>query len=298
MIKVDASANPSENADWQGLDRAARQPWLPCGQGRAMRLPQPDSTFHWTSEGWGDALRCRPLDAAAQHVFTSRQLALPDDAAWRAALASVASTPDRLMRVKQVHGNTVRVLKRGAVPAGASTQRPDGDAIVSNEPGLALAVMVADCVPILLCDPIRGAAAAIHAGWRGTCARVASRAVTAMQTQFGCDAADLIAAIGPSAGPDDYEVGESLIDAFLSAGHARTDVDRWFIQSGAKPHLDLWSANRDQLVASGIRAENIHVCGLSTVSHPDVFDSYRVDGDRAGRMAGLIVVPISTRPSA
>jgi YfiH family protein len=262
-----------------------------------MRLPRPESTFHWTSEGWGDALRCRTLDAAAQHVFTSRQLALPDDAAWRAALASVGSTPDRLMRVKQVHGNTVRVLERGALPDGASTQRPDGDAIVSNEPGLALAVMVADCVPILICDPIRGAAAAIHAGWRGTCARVAQQAIEKMARQFGCDPADLIGAIGPSAGPDDYEVGESLIEAFLSAGHARQDVDRWFIQAGAKPHLDLWSANRDQLVASGVQAHNIHVCGLSTVSHPDVFDSYRVDGERAGRMAGVIVVPSSAEPS-
>jgi YfiH family protein len=231
-------------------------------------------------------------------VFTSKQLALPDDAAWRAALASVGGTPDVLMRVKQVHGNTVRVLRRGALPAGASTQRPDADAIVSNEPGLALAVMVADCVPILLCDPMRGAAAAIHAGWRGTCARVGQKAVEQMAREFGCDPAALIGAIGPSAGPDDYEVGESLIEAFLSAGHARQDVDRWFIPSGAKPHLDLWSANRDQLVACGVPAQNIHVCGLSTVSHPDVFDSYRVDGERAGRMAGVIVVPTSAKAAA
>ena len=114
-----------------------------------MTRPRPDAAFHWTSEAWGDALRCRALGAAAQHLFTSRQLALPDDAAWRAALTSVGSTPDRLMRVKQVHGNVVRVLKRGQVPETAHTQRPDGDAIVSNEAGLALAVMVADCVPIL-----------------------------------------------------------------------------------------------------------------------------------------------------
>ena len=256
-----------------------------------MTLPRPAATFHWTSEGWGDALRCRALDAAAQHVFTSRQLALRDDAAWRAALASVGSTPDRLMRVKQVHGNVVRILKRGEMPEDAHTQRPDGDAIVSNVPGLALAVMVADCVPILLCDPIRGLAAAIHAGWRGTCARVAQKAVEQMAREFGCDPSVLIGAIGPSAGPDDYEVGESLIDAFLTAGHARSDVDRWFIRSSAKPRLDLWSANRDQLVASGVQAAQIHVCGLSTVSHPEVFDSYRVDGERAGRMTGLIVVP-------
>ena len=115
---------------------------------------------------------------------------------------SSGSTADRLMRVKQVHGNVVRVLKRGEVPEPAHTQRPDGDAIVSNEAGLALAVMVADCVPILLCDPVRGAAAAIHAGWRGTCARVAPTAIEAMRREFGSDPADLIAAIGPSVGPE------------------------------------------------------------------------------------------------
>ena len=195
------------------------------------------------------------------------------------------------MRVKQVHGNVVRILRRGEVPEGANEQRPESDAIVSNQPGLALAVMVADCVPILVVDPVAGGAAAIHAGWRGTCARVASKAIEIMQRDFGSDPANLLAAIGPSAGPDDYEVSESLIDAFLDAGHRRADVDRWFIRSSVKPHLDLWAANRDQLIGAGLHSAQIHVCGLSTVANPDVFDSYRVAGDRAGRMAGIIVVP-------
>ena len=195
------------------------------------------------------------------------------------------------MRVKQVHGNTVRVLKRGEVPNAAAEMRPDGDAIVSNEPGLTLAVMVADCNPILVVDTKRGAAAAIHAGWRGTCARIAPTAIETMRREFGSDPSDLIAAIGPSVGPDDYEVGESLIDAFEKAGHRRADIDRWFIRTTSKPHLDLWSANRDQLAAAGLRPDTIYMCRLSTVARPDVFDSYRVAGEKAGRMAGIIVVP-------
>ena len=195
------------------------------------------------------------------------------------------------MRVKQVHGNSVRILKKGAVPDDAANVRPDGDAVVSNQPGLALAVMVADCNPILVVDPKRGAAAAIHAGWRGTCARVGPAAIDTMRREFGSDPSDLIAAIGPSVGPDDYEVGESLIDAFATAGHSNADIDRWFIRSKPKPHLDLWKANRDQLAAAGLRADHIYICGLSTVSHPDVFDSYRIAGEKAGRMAGIIVVP-------
>ena len=293
MIKADASANPSKTRELGRRQCRPRQPSLSASTEMAMTLPQPDQSFHWTSEVWGDALRCHGIGRAAQHLFTSKQLALPGDSAWRAALASVGTTPDRLMRVKQVHGNAVRILKSGAVSTDASRQRPDGDAIVSNEAGLALSVMVADCVPILVCDPVRGAAAAIHAGWRGTCARVARTAVETMQREFGSRPADLLAAIGPSAGPDDYEVGESLVEAFLDGGHDRQDVDRWFIRTGARPHLDLWAANRDQLTAAAVPLGSVHISGLSTVSYPDIFDSYRVAGDRAGRMAAIIVVPTS-----
>lgn len=256
-----------------------------------MILPQPDAAFRWSREAWGAALRCSPLETATQHLFTSKQLALPDAESWKLALASVGAAPDRLMRVKQVHGNAVRMLRRGEVPDGAAAMRPDGDAIASNQPGLVLAVMVADCVPILLVDRKQGAAAAVHAGWRGTCAGVAPAALAAMRRDFGTDPEDLMAAIGPSVGPDDYEVGDALIEAFRAAGHQSRAVDRWFIRSTAKPHLDLWRANADQLIAAGVKAERIFSCGLSTVAHPAVFDSYRVDGEKAGRMAALVVVP-------
>lgn len=256
-----------------------------------MTLPRPDPVFRWSHEPWGAALRCRPLETAAQHLFTSRQLGLPAAEAWLAVSASLGATPDRVMRVKQVHGHAVRVLARGTVPAEASADRPDGDAVVSNQPGLVLAVMVADCVPIVIVDPVGGAAAAVHAGWRGTCARVAVHAVETMRREFGTRPADLMAAIGPSAGPDDYEVGPALVDAFRDAGHDEAAIDRWFIRSGAKPRLDLWTANQDQLVTAGLRPDRIHTCSLSTVAHPDVFDSYRVAGERAGRMAALVMVP-------
>jgi YfiH family protein len=291
MIKVDASTNPSKAADRLRPARATRQLQLPPSRAAPMILPAPDPAFDWSSEAWGHALRCNRLDGYAQHLFTSKQLALPSSAAWHDALTSVGAADDRLMRVKQVHGNVVRVLKRGAVPAGASDQKPDGDAIVSNESGLALAVMVADCVPILMADPIRGAAAAIHAGWRGTCARVVQSAIAAMQREFGTDPADLVAAIGPSAGPADYEVSDALAASFKEAGHSQPSIDRWFIRTGARPHLDLWAANVEQLIDSGVDRGGIFTCGLSTISHPEIFDSYRVAGERAGRMAGLIVVP-------
>ncbi|MEP6782519.1 MAG: peptidoglycan editing factor PgeF [Acidobacteriota bacterium] len=267
---------------------------MPAARGAPLSLPAPNPGFHWSSESWGDALRCRELTATAQHLFTSKQLALPAPEAWQAATASLGATPDRLMKVKQVHANGVRVLKKGQVPDDASAQRPDADAIISNQPGLVLAVMVADCVPILLADSRNGAAAAIHAGWRGTCARVASTAIDLMRREFGTDPADLVAAIGPSVGGDDYEVGEALVAAFELAGHDRKHIDRWFTRPGGKLHLDLWAANVDQLIDAGLDAGDIFLCGLSTVSHPEIFDSYRVAGEKAGRMAGMIRVPEAT----
>ena len=142
-----------------------------------MTGPVPDPAFHWTVEPWGRALRCAPLEAVAQHVFTSKQLKLPDPDGWAAAAASVGGKSNQVRRVKQVHGNVVRVLKRGeAGAADAAAQphgeaKPDGDAVVSNVAGLLLAVMVADCVPIIVADRTSGAAGAIHAGWRGTSAQ-------------------------------------------------------------------------------------------------------------------------------
>jgi YfiH family protein len=256
-----------------------------------MNLPVPDPAFHWTAEPWGPALRCLPLEAIAQHAFTSKQLQLPAGGSWAAAAASAGATAEQVRRVRQVHGNVVRVLERGRTDDADAEAKPDGDAIVSNRAGLVLAVLVADCVPIVVADRTTGAAGAIHAGWRGTCARVGPTAVAAMRRHFGTSPSDLIAAIGPSIGPDDYEVGEALVDAFRQAGHAAGDLARWFSRRDQRLHLDLWSANRDQLIEAGVRADRIFTCGLSTLAHADVFDSFRATGERTGRMAAVIAVP-------
>lgn len=256
-----------------------------------MSPPPPDPAFHWTIESWGHALRCAPLEPIAQHVFTSKQLRLPDPAGWAAAAASVGGTPEHVRRVKQVHGNIVRVLQRGRTTEADAETRPDGDAVVSNVPGLVLAVLVADCVSMVVADRVSGAAGAIHAGWRGTCARVGPAAVEAMRGNFGTEPSDLTVAIGPSIGPDDYEVGDSLIEVFQQAGHLAADLARWFRRRDSRLTLDLWAANRDQLIDAGVPAGRIFVCGLSTLAHPDLFDSYRSAGERAGRMAAAIAVP-------
>lgn len=264
--------------------------------------PRPGSAFRWARETWGLGLRCVPLEHIADHAFTSRQLTLPRTLApngpdvWTDVAAASGVPASRLMRVKQVHGRAVRVVREADVAAGASMARPEADAVASDVPGVALLVQVADCVPILLADTTAGAAAAVHAGWRGTCAGIAGATVATLVDALGCRPDRLVAAIGPSIGPDDYEVGDAVRDAFIAGGHG-TAVDRWFRRDAAEGRLrlDLGRANRDQLVSAGVPAEAIHDVALSTYRHPDWLDSYRRDGASAGRMAAFIVVPGPSR---
>ena len=263
-----------------------------------MTLPTPDPAFHWTAEAWGHTLRCKPLSAIAQHAFTTRQLQLrpggpdanPDG--WAQAVATVGAGLEQLIRVRQVHGASVRTLRQGETSAADVAALPDGDAIVSNAKGYVLSVQVADCVPILMASVKDGVAAAVHAGWRGTSAGVASAAVEAMTREFGVNPSDLTVAIGPSIGACCYEVGPSVLQSFSLAGARDEDLARWFSKTtDDSMRLDLWAVNRDQLVRAGVREDHLHTSRLCTQTHRDIFESYRVDGARAGRMLALIVVP-------
>jgi hypothetical protein len=255
-----------------------------------MSLPAVPDSFRWTTESWGAALRCRPLEAAAPHLFTTRQLGLSSDDVRRLAEAVGART---VAQLTQVHGTAVAVVRRGgAAPHG----RPQADVIVSNAPDVAVAVRAADCVPMLLADRRTGAVAAVHAGWRGTAAGAAPAAVTALAREFGSLPADLIVAAGPCIGSCCYEVGPDLVDAFAAAGHERYLIDRWFLSprpsrgSSDRPRmrLDLIAANRDQLILAGVPEGQIHAAGLCTVMNLDVLTSYRAEKDEAGRLMAAI----------
>jgi hypothetical protein len=193
------------------------------------------------------------------------------------------------MRITQVHGRTVRVVRRGDRTLGAP---PAADAIVSSTPGHVLAVQVADCVPLLLADPRTGAVGAVHAGWRGSAARIAPWAVQTLAQEFGARPSDLVVAMGPSIGACCYEVGPELLDAFRHAGAGAEQLARWFTRTDdGSLRLDLWTANRDQLVEAGVRSDQIYLSRLCTQTHATVFDSYRAEGENAGRMAALIRCP-------
>jgi YfiH family protein len=258
-----------------------------------MTLPPVPADFEWIDAPWGAALRCVPLAPIARHLFTTRPLALADDGAWVSVADTLEVAPSRVWRLKQVHGNAV-IVANGDAPA----TRPEADALISIDPSVALSVVAADCVPLLMADTRTGAVAAVHAGWRGTAAKIAVAAVGAMQREFGTRAEDLVAALGPSIGPCCYEVGTELVDAFAAAGHERYLIDRWFQArpprrgeprtAAPKLRLDVPGSNRDQLILAGVPPEQIHVSGLCTAMHLDVLTSFRMEKTAAVRLAGVI----------
>jgi YfiH family protein len=256
-----------------------------------MTLPPPPADFRWTEETWGAALRCRPLEAIAPHLFTTRQLQLSSDDDAK-QMAEAIGARDVVM-LTQVHGRGVVAVRHDrAVPSG----RPEGDVLVSDVRHVAIAVRAADCVPLLMADATRGVVAAVHAGWRGTAARAAVAALDALAAEFGSRPQDVVVAVGPSIGSCCYEVGSELVDAFAAAGHERYLIDRWFLapppRRGSterpKMRLDVAGANRDQLVLAGVPEEQIHMAGLCTAMHLDVLTSYRAEKENAGRLAGVI----------
>jgi polyphenol oxidase len=248
---------------------------------------QPSGGFEWTQAAWGPVLRCRPLLEVVDHFFTTASLGLAKDSAEWDLVAELAGVPRaRLRLLSQVHGHAIAV---------ASTARqsewttPEADGAISDDPAVALGVRVADCAPVLMADRRQGVVAAVHAGWRSTMQCIAGEAVGALQREFGTDPADIIAAIGPSLGACCGEMGEEVVDAFRDAGHAGERIDRWFSREhGRRPHFDLWRANADQLHDAGVPVDAIHVSGLCTRTHHDLFHSFRASGREAGRMVGVI----------
>lgn len=188
-------------------------------------------------------------------------------------LAAIGLDRDRVCAVDQVHGT--RVLE-----ARAGWFEEEADALVGVDPEVLLVVSVADCYPVLVHDPVRGAVAAAHCGWRGTLAGLAGAVVGELQRRFGSDPARLQVAIGPGICGGCYQVGGEVRDAFVAAGFSEAvarpdDEGRW--------RLDLVAANLELLIAAGVDPERVWSAGTCTFENPDRFFSYRRDAGRTGR---------------
>ncbi|MXZ61121.1 MAG: peptidoglycan editing factor PgeF [Acidobacteria bacterium] len=256
-------------------------------------FPDPSAGFRWQPLGPGEPLEVlASIRFPARHGFTCRArnrqpnaplLGVRDGLEADLDLFERAAGVQAVHALRQVHGNDVQVLRSAARPDAPVV----GDALVTRTPGTAVAIKAADCVPVLLADPVSGAVTGAHAGWRGTLVRVVDAAVRALAAEAGAPPSRLRAVIGPAIRSCCFEVGPEVVSAFREEGH---DVDGFALRPRAagRPHLDLVRANRFQLLAAGLPEDGIEDTGLCTRCQP-TFHSYRREGPAVGRNWSVVV---------
>lgn len=204
--------------------------------------------------------------------------------------AAIGVDAAKLVFSAQIHGDVVRVCT--AADAGIGLDRPihyEADALITDVPGLALAVFSADCLPILLYDPERAVVAAVHAGWRGTALGIVEKAVEKMVEHYGCDAGNILAAIGPGISKCCFETHEDVPNAMTEAlgASALRFIE---VREDGKFKVDLKGLNALRLERMGVRAANIAISDECTACLSDKYWSHRVTRGDRGSMAAIIAL--------
>jgi YfiH family protein len=204
----------------------------------------------------------------------------------------------RVVTLRQVHSAVILPIREGdgvfegALQTAEGKAVLEGDGAVTNLPGVMLGVQTADCVPVLVADVSRRVVGAFHAGWRGTVARIVERGIETMRREYGSRPEDLIAAVGPSIGACCYAVGEEVRSGFEARFGYAGELFRT-VEDG-QMHLDLWEANRRQLLDAGMAPEAITVVGECTAcalsDGERKYFSHRAEHGVAGRMMSVVGV--------
>ena len=212
----------------------------------------------------------------ALHVGDDQQAVI-----WnrRQVCAALGLDSSALVAAQQVHGEGVAVIKdfdrgRGAVDYAETI--PAADALITNCPGLPLSLYYADCVPLMILDPLVPAIGLVHAGWKGTALQIGAKTVKMMEREFGSRPEDCLVGIGPSIGPCCYEVGEQVLREIKSSYVGWRELVKE--QPGERWMLDLRLANRISLLESGVLPRNIHESDYCTSCRTDLFFSHRAEG--------------------
>jgi len=209
----------------------------------------------------------------------------------RRMAAAAGVSLDDFVFARQVHSGRAQVVTsadRGRGTLSLDDAIPDTDALVTADPGVVLAILVGDCVPIVLYDPVAQVLACVHAGWRGTVAEIGPAALTAM-AGLGARPDRVLAGIGPAIGPDRYQVGEDVATEVRRCfGPAAQDGDRAILRPDGTGRwlLNLWAANRRQLARAGIPDGQIHIAAVPTGPDPDGNRPGRFFSDRTARPCG------------
>lgn len=197
---------------------------------------------------------------------------------------------DRIILPFQTHGTEVKEITDhffDLVDEEKSEYLNSVDAIFTRVPKVCVGVSTADCVPILFYDPTKQVVAAAHAGWRGTCGRIAEKTINVLTETYSCHPSDILVTIGPSISAKVYEVGQEVVNYFENAGFDISEITEIRDKS---IYLDLWKANQQSLLKAGIAAENIEVAGICTFTEHERFFSARRLGIKSGRLLSGIML--------
>jgi YfiH family protein len=195
--------------------------------------------------------------------------------------AAAAVNPGKVCSLWQVHSADVMVVE-GPVEGQRWIAQADG--MITNKPDTPLTMRFADCTPIFFHDPVKRVIGMAHAGWRGTVAGIAGKTVRLMEQTYGCAPGDIQAAIGPSIGCDDYQVGDEVVDA-VQRFYGQTDPLIRHDPENSATYFDLWAANQLDLERAGVR--QIEVAAISTASNTHEFFSHRAEAGRTGRFGAI-----------
>lgn len=192
---------------------------------------------------------------------------------------------DHVVLTRQTHSDIVRQVSLGDAMGLDHHAYPECDGLITNEPGVALVVFTADCTPILLHDPVTGAVGAAHAGWRGTAADIAGKTVRAMAEAYGCDPANIRAAVGPNIGPCCFQTDRDVPDAMTAL--LGSQAQGFIRKAGEKYYVNLKGINAQLLVRAGVK--HIDVSRHCTACEPERFWSHRVTKGLRGSQGAIIV---------
>ena len=232
------------------------------------------------------------LGGVSQGYLASLNIAIKDDESEAAVRRNIeilgeelGFKPEDLVLTHQRHTDIVRVVGKADRQGCFHRDYPFCDALVTNDPGVALMVYTADCTPILFWDPVTGAVGAAHAGWRGTAAAIGAKTVEAMTRAFGSRPEDIRAAIGPNIAQCHFETDADVPEAMISAFGA--DMHAFIRQDGAKYHLDLKAINAWILRRAGV--QHIEISTDCTYCQCDRFWSHRATGGLRGSQGAVIL---------
>ncbi len=310
-IKIRSSKRRSTVKRAKAARRRGKETWtIRRSQGLKIVESQALAKLGWLAHGFST----RPGGESLLDGKRALNLGFTDwDKRERAAanrakfMAAVVANQMSLATLRQFHSDVIHVAWEPAADA------PRADAMATRAPGLLLGVQTADCVPILLADPRQRVVAAIHAGWRGTLARIVVKTLGRMQMEYGTRPCDVVAALGPAIGRCCYEVGSDVARSFASQF---PNASEWFdgpfdqLAYGEDPlwlpwltmmppghvppppraQLDLRAANRWQLIDAGVPETQVDVSELCTACRTDLLFSYRKEREKTGRMMAVIGV--------